>query len=84
MSLANNCAVNCVALWKLVVRSAPFTRTMAPLTKLPPFTVNVNPAPPTSTDEGARLLIDGTGLPTVKDVDVDVPPPGAGLVTVTG
>ena len=32
MSLVNNWAVNCAALWKLVVRSAPFTRTTDPLT----------------------------------------------------
>jgi len=63
---------------------APFTRTTAPSTKLAPLTVNVNAAPPTSFEEGARLLIDGTGLPTVKEADVDVPPPGVALVTVTG
>ena len=67
-----------------MVRSAPFTRTTAPSTKLAPLTVKVNPAPPTSFVEGSRLLIDGTGLPTVKEADVDVPPPGAGFVTVTG
>src|SRR5438105_4311334 len=34
-------AVSCVALTNVVVRALPFQRTTEPLTKLPPFTVNV-------------------------------------------
>ena len=84
MSVANNCAVNCVALTKIVVRFAPFTRTTAPLTKPPPLTVNVNAGPPTVTDDGVKPLIEGSGFPTENETDVEVPPPGVGFVTVTG
>jgi hypothetical protein len=57
---------------------------MAPLTNPPPLTVNVNPAPPTATDDGVKPLIEGTGFPTENETDVEVPPPGVGFVTVTG
>lgn len=81
--MARICAVNCVALTKVVVRGLPFHRTVAPLTKFRPLTVSVKPAPPAVADEGLRLVIAGVGLLIVKVKPFDVPPPGEGLVTVT-
>jgi hypothetical protein len=58
--------------------------TTAPLTRLVPVTVKVNPAPPAVAINGERLEVVGTGLLTVKvSAGVEVPPPGAGFVTVT-
>ena len=56
--------------------------TTAPLTKLLPFTVSVNAAPPTIVLAGDRLVSTGMGLLTVKSTARDVPPPGAGLKTL--
>ena len=39
---------------------------------------------PTATEAGEREVIVGTGFPTEKFTALDVPPPGAGFVTVTG
>jgi hypothetical protein len=39
---------------------------------------------PTATEVGEREVIAGTGFPTEKFTAFDVPPPGAGFVTVTG
>jgi hypothetical protein len=52
-------------------------------TKFVPFTVSVNAAPPAVALEGESVVIVGTGLFTVNAELPDVPPPGAGLVTVT-
>ena len=46
-SLAGICAVNCVALTKVVVRSLPFQRTLEVETKFAPVAVRVKAAPPT-------------------------------------
>ena len=54
--------------------------------KLLPMTVSVNPAPPAVAEDGLRLVVNGTGLlaALIKKVWLlDVPPPGAGLNTVT-
>ena len=54
--------------------------------KLLPVTVSVNPAPPAVVAEGVRPVVVGTGLlaALIKKVwALDVPPPGAGLNTVT-
>ena len=58
--------------------------TVAPATKPVPVRVNVNAAPPTVEEAGAIEVSVGaeTGL-MVNDRLPDVPPPGAGLVTVT-
>ena len=58
--------------------------TVAPVTKPVPVPVNVNAAPPTVEEAGAIEVSAGaeTGL-MVNDRVPDVPPPGAGLVTVT-
>jgi len=52
-------------------------------TKFVPFTVRVNAAPPAVAFDGDSVVIAGTGLFTVNGELPDVPPPGAGLVTVT-
>src|SRR4029453_5044438 len=85
------CAVSRVALTKLVIRAAPFQRTVeTPLTKPEPFTVRVKPGPPALTAFGCRLVSMGTGLSppdggvTLKKSVFDVPPPGAEVTTVTG
>ena len=68
---------------KVVVSAAPFHLTTAPLTKLLPLTVSVKADPPTAAFVGEREVIVGTGLTTGKVEVPEVPPPGAGLVTVT-
>jgi hypothetical protein len=74
--------VTCVALTNVVVRAVPLNVTTDVETKLVPFTVNVNAAPPAVALVGESEVIAGTGLFTVN-VDIpDVPPPGAGFVTV--
>ena len=59
---------------------------MEPLMKLLPFTVSVNPAPPAVAKAGLRLVVAGAGLLAILIVKVwalEVPPPGAGVNTVT-
>ena len=58
--------------------------TVAPVTKPVPVRVNVKAAPPELAKFGARELRVGVeaGL-IVNDTEADVPPPGAGFVTVT-
>src|SRR5512136_2377832 len=78
-------AFKTVLLTKVVSRSDPFQRTLDPLTKLVPFTVKVTELPPTWMTDGSRLAIVGTGLEgvMVKDIPLELPPPGAGVKTVT-
>ena len=83
MSPAVIAAVTCVALTKVVVLAAPLKFTTELETKLVPFTVSVNAALPLVAFEGESVVIAGTGLFTANGEAVDVPPPGAGLVTVT-
>ena len=59
---------------------------MAPETKLEPVTVRVKADPPAVAELGAVEVRVGTGLfpaVTVKVFPAEVPPPGAGLKTVT-
>ena len=54
--------------------------------KLVPFTLRVKAGPPAVAEEGLRLVVVGTGLSGTLIVKVwafEVPPPGAGLNTVT-
>jgi hypothetical protein len=52
--------------------------------KLLPFTVIVNAAPPAVRDVGLMLEVTGTGGSLIVKVRaLEVPPPGAGLNTVT-
>jgi hypothetical protein len=81
-SLAGTCAVICVALTKVVIRAAPFQLTTDVPTKLLPFTVTVNDAPPALALAGESELIVGTGLLIGNVQAPEVPPPGAGLMTV--
>ena len=67
-----------------MVRFDPFHCTVEVLTKFVPFTVRVKPTPPAMALVGEVVVIVGTGLLIVKVAGVgEVPPPGAGLTTVT-
>ena len=83
ISAAVMAAVSWLLLTKLVVRSLPFHLTVLPLGKPDPFTVSVNPAEPAVADEG--LIFDSVALVVfmVKGSELEVPPLGAGLKTVT-
>ncbi len=52
MSEARMAAVNCEALTKVVTRTLPFHRIVAPLTNPAPSTVSVNAGPPGGVAEG--------------------------------
>src|SRR5437762_293802 len=82
-SEAGMAAVSCVALTKVVVRAAPFQRTLAPMSYPVPVSVSVNPAPPTAALEGDSAVSVGPPALTGKVTAADVPPPGPGVVTVT-
>ncbi len=85
MSAAAIAAVTCVALMYVVVRLDPFQFTTEPLMNPFPLTVSVNAAAPAVALLGDSPIIAGTGFaPLMVNVELpDVPPPGAGLVTVT-
>src|SRR3989338_4433394 len=83
MSAARMAAVSCPLLTKVVVRLDPFQRTTEPVTKFEPFTVSVKAAPPALALVGESELTAGTGLFILKVRELEVPPPGAGLNTVT-
>jgi hypothetical protein len=76
-------AVSFVALTKVVVLAVPLKFTTEEATKLVPFTVRVKAAPPTDALVGESEVMVGTGLLTANGELPDVPPPGAGFVTVT-
>jgi hypothetical protein len=61
-SAAEILAVSCVPLTKVVVRSAPFQRTIDPLTNPVPFTVKVKAAAPRERIDGEIVDIVGAGL----------------------
>ena len=83
MSAAGMLAVSRVSLTCVVVRSLPFQRTTEPLTKFMPLTVRVNAGPLAIALAGLRVVIVGAGLLIERVTVLDVPPPGAGLKTVT-
>ena len=59
--------------------------TVAPATKPVPVILSVNPAPPTVAVAGTIAVSAGDEAALiVNDTEPDVPPPGAGFVTVTG
>ena len=70
MSVAGIAAVSWVALTKVVVRLVPFQRTVAPLTKLLPFTVSVKPPPPAVALLGERELNVGAGAACTVSVTI--------------
>src|SRR5207245_1251786 len=82
-SVAGITALNCVAETYLVGRVAPFHRTTEPAIKFAPVTVSVNPEVPAIARFGLSDDVVGTGFVIVKVCALDVPPPGAGLNTVT-
>src|SRR5436190_1904523 len=82
-SAAEMAAVSCVALRNVVVRGAPFQRTVEPLTKPLPFTRSVSDPVPAVTPVGVSPVSPGTGLFTVNVRAPEVPPPGAGVTAVT-
>ena len=85
MSAAVIAACNCVALTNVVVRLVPFQLTTDPLRNPVPFTVRVKAAVPAVALDGERELMVGIGLAAlmVNAALLEVPPPGAGLNTVT-
>ena len=59
--------------------------TVAPVTKPVPVRVNVKAAPPAVAEVGAaEVRVGAEAALIVNDTEADVPPPGAGFVTVTG
>jgi hypothetical protein len=82
MSLAGTCAVSCVALTNVVVSEAPPHLTTELEMKFAPLTVRVKAAPPTVAPVGDTEAIVGAGLFIASDTPAEVPPPGAGFVTV--
>jgi len=82
MSAAVIAAVTCVVDTNVVVRAAPLKFTAEPETKFVPVTVSVNAASPEFFVAGEILVVVGAGLLTVRVCALDVPPPGAGFVTV--
>src|SRR5207249_10332825 len=86
MSAAGVAAVSCVADTYVVVRAAPFQRTTELGTRFVPVTVSVNAGPPATAEDGLSAVAVGTGLLAAVMVNVsalELPPPGAGLNTVT-
>jgi len=86
MSAARIEAVTCVEETYVVVRFVPFHLTTELEMKLLPLTVSIKPAPPAVAELGLRLVVVGTGLSgtlIVKVWELEVPPPGVGLKTVT-
>ena len=71
----------------VILVTFPLKVTVAPLTKFDPFTVRVNAPEFTVAEEGCSEVSTGTGLLATslmaKARLFEVPPPGAGLVTVT-
>jgi hypothetical protein len=84
MSPARMFACRCMLSTKVVARLCPFHWTTEFVTKLEPDAVNTNPEPPATADVGLMLDNVGAGPLTVNVTAFDVPPPGAGLNTVTG
>jgi hypothetical protein len=82
-SLAGMVAVSTVLETNPVVRSLPFQRTTELVTKFVPVMVSVNPPLPATVVAGLMAVIVGNGFVMVKVAVLDVPPPGAGLKTVT-
>jgi len=76
-------AVNCAELTYVVARFDPFHCTCDDGRNAVPVTLSVNPPEPATAAVGAMTVADGAGFPIVKLRLADVPPPGAGLLTVT-
>jgi len=83
--VAEMAACSCVLLTNVVVRADPFQLTTELLMKPFPFTVRVKAAPPAVAVDGESEVMLGKGFDAliVNEEPADVPPPGAGLNTVT-
>jgi hypothetical protein len=66
-----------------VARLAPFHWTKEFGSKLAPETVSVKLAAPAVAESGLAVEMEGPGLAILKLREEDVPPPGAGVLTVT-
>ena len=77
-------AVNWVEETKFVGKGAPLKFTLDAGKKLVPVKAMVVSGAPAAITRGEAELTVGTGLLTVKLRALDVPPPGAGLVTTRG
>src|SRR5262249_9000093 len=77
--------LTCVPESTVTVRAWPPTVAVAPAAKPVPVTVSVKATLPAVTLAGLKLLMLGVGftLATVSERAPDVPPPGAGVKTVT-
>jgi hypothetical protein len=82
-SLVGIAAVSRLALTSVVARSLPFQRTTEDARKLAPLTVSVKFGAPTVAVLGEMVVTVGAGFRIAKLAAVEVPPPGAGVTTVT-
>src|SRR5208282_3410846 len=83
-SPAVNWIVNCPAFTNVAACATELYVTVDVETKLVPLMLSVCAAAPAFVELGERLVIVGAGLFTVKFTAADEPPPGPGLVTITG
>jgi hypothetical protein len=83
-SPASIAAVSWVELTNVVVRAVPLKSTTDEARNPVPFTVIVNAPEPNTALVGAIEVTVGAGLFTLNVTEFDVPPPGVGLITVTG
>src|SRR5713101_6566305 len=82
-SVAGMLAVSWVALTNVVVRLPPFHCTTDAGTKPLPVTVRVKAGSPAERVVGEMLVSVGVGLLTLSVAAPEVPPPGAGVETLT-
>lgn len=82
ISPAGTWAVILTVVTYVVASGVPFQLITELLTKLLPFTVSVNAAPPAVAVDGDNDVIDGAGLFIAKVSAPDVPPPGVGFETL--
>jgi len=84
ISIAGTMAVSSPDEINVVASGEPFQYAVDDAKKFDPSNVNVNCAPPIVVEVGLRELRIGVELRTVNVCAFEVPPPGAGFVTVTG
>ena len=75
---------SCEPLETVVVRAAPFTRTVLPGRKPDPCRVTTAPDAPTDRAAGSSDEMAGAGFVIRKLDGEELPPPGAGFITVMG
>jgi hypothetical protein len=76
--------VTWVELLKVTVLALPLNVPVAPLTKFDPVMIKLKAAPPTVVLLGERDVSVAGGLFTWKFIGAEGPPPGAGLLMMTG